>query len=315
MAKKILKTIFFIFEIVIMIIVAGLFYFSKPVEVESPQLYIPSGSIAKIITQLQRSDVPVTRLDTYMLSLLGRPQSGWIDIKTSRLSRLDFLKSLTTAKAALFKIRIIPGETTYVILRQLSHMGYDLEKLQKSYESLAPYPEGVLFAETYYLPKGIDEERLMRYLIKSGLQRHGRLAQKVYGKFDRKRWFERVVTIASIVQKEAANTEEMPIVASVIYNRLKIGMPLQMDGALNYGSYSHKKITARRIREDSSRFNTYKYKGLPPYPVCVVGIDAIKAALHPAKTDYLYFVKSKDGGHKFSRTYKNHLRNIKDVQK
>jgi UPF0755 protein len=107
----------------------------------------------------------------------------------------------------------------------------------------------------------------------------------------------------------------MPIVASVIYNRLKKGMKLQMDGALNYGRYSHTKITAKRLRSDTSRYNTYKYKGLPPYPVCNVSFDAIKAAIFPAKTSYLYFVKLRNGKHSFSRRYSSHIRKVKSVTK
>jgi len=284
-------------------------------EVQSPQLRIPSGSIGKIIAHLDAEYIPMTRLDRYALALLGHPQRGWIDIGQERMSRLDFLHALTTAKAALFCVTIIPGETTYVILRQLAKRGYDLDRLQNIYDQYAPYPEGVLFAQTYCLPKGSDEKSVMGYLIQEGLKNHERVAMKHQKSFDQEAWFKKIVTIASIIQKEAANEEEMPLVASVIYNRLKKGMPLQMDGSLNYGSHSHEKITPKRIRNDTSAFNTYKNRGLPPYPVCVVGEKAIEAALYPAKSDYLYFVRSKDGGHKFSRTYKKHLRNIKDVQK
>jgi UPF0755 protein len=121
--------------------------------------------------------------------------------------------------------------------------------------------------------------------------------------------------MASVIQKEAANKEEMPIVASVINNRLKKGMKLQMDGTLNYGPYSHHKITAKRIRQDKSRYNTYMYKGLPPLPVCNVELSAIRAAIFPAKTDYLYFMKSKNGTHDFSRYYSTHLDNIRAATK
>jgi len=102
----------------------------------------------------------------------------------------------------------------------------------------------------------------------------------------------------------------MPIVASVIYNRLKIDMPLQMDGTLNYGEYSHIKVTPKRIKNDKSRFNTYLNKGLPPYPICSVSIDAINASLNPQKTDYLYFMKNKQGVHDFTNSYREHLKNI-----
>ncbi|WP_281527107.1 endolytic transglycosylase MltG, partial [Campylobacter avium] len=115
------------------------------------------------------------------------------------------------------------------------------------------------------------------------------------------------VIIASVIQKEAANNEEMPIVASVIYNRLRIGMKLQMDGTLNYGEYSHTKITPQRIREDESSYNTYKHEGLPAEAVCNVSLNAIKAAIFPAKSDYLYFMRDKSTGqHIFTTNINDH---------
>jgi len=88
-------------------------------------------------------------------------------------------------------------------------------------------------------------------------------------------------------------------------------MKLQMDGTLNYGKYSHIRITAKRIKEDTSSYNTYKYRGLPKDPVSAVSLSAIKAAIFPVKSDYIYFVKNnKTGLHKFSKSYKSHVNNI-----
>jgi UPF0755 protein len=140
------------------------------------------------------------------------------------------------------------------------------------------------------------------------------LSKKIFGVYNEEKWF-RYVTIASIIQKESANNEEMPIVSSVIYNRLKKGMKLQMDGTLNYGKYSHIRITAKRIREDNSTYNTYIHSGIPAAPVCNVSREAIMAAIFPAKTDYLYFMKSKKGTHDFACNYSTHLRNIKRATK
>jgi UPF0755 protein len=83
-----------------------------------------------------------------------------------------------------------------------------------------------------------------------------------------------------------------------------------MDGTLNYGKYSHTKITPKMIRNNNTLYNTYKYYGLPPKPICVVSQKAIVAAIFPAKTDYLYFVKV-NGEHKFTKSYKEHLKNVK----
>jgi UPF0755 protein len=132
--------------------------------------------------------------------------------------------------------------------------------------------------------------------------------------YDPKTW-QRILTIASIIQKEAANRKEMPLVASVIYNRLKRKMRLQMDGTLNYGRYSHVRVTPRRIRDDNSTYNTYKHRGLPEAPVCNVSTAAIRAALHPAKTDYLYFFRNDWGTHDFSKNYRKHLKKVQKKRK
>ena len=119
------------------------------------------------------------------------------------------------------------------------------------------------------------------------------------------------MTIASVIQKEAANNDEMPLVASVVYNRLDKGMRLQMDGTLNYGVYSHDVVTPERIKTDMSEFNTYLTDGLPPTPICTVSINAIKAAINPAKTEFLYFVRDKKTKkHKFSKTLIEHNENV-----
>ena len=103
----------------------------------------------------------------------------------------------------------------------------------------------------------------------------------------------------------------MPIIASVIENRLNKGMKLQMDGTLSYGKYSHKPITSKRIRKDKSYYNTYIHGGIPPAPLCTVSMEAMRAALHPKKTNYLYFMLNKKGRHDFSSSYKQHVKNIK----
>ena len=315
MPIKKLKPIFVISELVLVFIVVFLFYFGRPIHLASAQMKIPPGNISSTLLYLNRHHIPVTKIDEILIRRFGYPQKGWIDLKTKSLTRLDFLYQLTTAKAPLFALKVIPGETTLWLFRMLSKKyGYSEKVLRNVYLRLAPYPEGVIFADTYLLPKGIHESDLVRYLVKQGILRHKKLAIKVYGKYDQKFWFEKIVTIASIIQKEAANKEEMPIIASVIYNRLKRKIPLQMDGTLNYGLFSHQKITPERIKKDTTPFNTYRHLGLPPYPVCIVGLDAIKAAIKPAKTNYLYFVKGANGRHKFTNSYKKHLLNIQSVK-
>ncbi|MFT5660811.1 MAG: UPF0755 protein [Sulfurimonas sp.] len=273
-------------------------------------VYIPQGSINKIISQLGHKKYNVSKLDSLILRLVGSPQSGWINVGTSYLTKGDFLYKLTHGKAALQSITLIPGETTYIFFNQLSEkLNLDRGKLQKYYEKYAKYTEGNFVPETYKIPIGITEKELMRLLLRTSHNQMQELSQKIFGLYNEKKWFQ-YVAIASVIQKESANIKEMPIVSSVIYNRIKKGMRLQMDGTLNYGKYSHLRVTPKRIREDKSVYNTYVHKGIPKIPVCNVSFDALRAAVFPAKTDYLYFMKSKNGTHDFTRYYSTHLKNI-----
>jgi len=314
MKEKKLTIAKYVFEITLIIILSLMYYLNQPIKT-AKILYIPKGSINKIITQLQRNNYDVWKLDSYILRLIGSPQNGWIDLKTNINTKADFLYKLTTSKAALQKVTLIPGETTYVFLNELAKkLNLNAVLLLKEYKQQAPLPEGVLVPETYQIPIGIDEHMVIKILLNLSLHRTKQLSYKIFGTYNEKRWFH-YVALASIIQKESANNREMPIVSSVIYNRLKKGMKLQMDGTLNYGKYSHLKVTAKRIREDMSIYNTYKHKGIPKIPVCNVSVDALKAAIFPAKTNYLYFVKSKSGTHKFACNYSTHLANIKHATK
>ncbi len=312
MIKKASQILLIIDEVFFIIIISFLLYLSYPIKT-TEIVKIPNGSVSKIILYLNRKNFDVGNADKYLIYFFGSPQFGWIDMKRTVMSKGDFLYKLTHSKAPLIKITLVPGETKEIFFKEIAK-NYDLsyEKLLLFYEKSAPYPDGVIIPESYKLPLGINEEKLIRYLINFSLKKHKEMALKYLKRYDQKEWFTKYVTIASIIQKEAADKEEMPLVSAVIYNRLKIGMKLQMDGALNYGKYSHIKVTKKRIREDSSPFNTYKYEGLPPYPVCSVSEEAVKAAVFPAKKNYLYFVKSKDNKHLFTDSYKKHLRNIKN---
>ena len=274
--------------------------------------YIPQGSISQIITYLEQKEFSLSpSFDKYMLFFIGQPQSGWIDIGETKLSRGDFLYKLANSKAAINDITLIPGETIDVFLYQISNQ-YKLsyKKLMKYYLKYSPIRDGLIVPESYHIPMGIEERHLVLYLINFAWKNHKETSMKIFGEFDKKSWYKYLV-IASIIQKEAANKEEMSLVSSVIYNRLKKGMKLQMDGTLNYGKFSHIKVTPQRIKEDKSKYNTYRNRGLPPYPVSSVSKEAIFAAIFPKKTSYLYFVKSQNGGHNFAKTYKEHIKNIK----
>ncbi len=309
MNKAILIIIKWILNIVLIISLSFIYYLAQPINTKEV-LYVPNGSINAIITHLKNKNYDVGKLDSVLLRFIGSPQSGWVEIGTTKSTKADFLYKLTRAKAALQSITLIPGETTYIFLNQLAeNLNLDREELQKEFDKQSVIKEGVFVPNTYKLPIGITEKELVRILLTHSMIEMKKLSNKIFGNYNQKRWFE-YISIASVIQKESANTQEMPLVSSVIYNRIKRGMRLQMDGTLNYGKYSHIKVTPQRIREDFTTYNTYKYSGVPKEPVCNVSIEAITAAVFPAQTNYLYFMKSKNGTHDFSCNYSTHLRNI-----
>ncbi|HKV55890.1 MAG TPA: endolytic transglycosylase MltG [Candidatus Binataceae bacterium] len=123
-----------------------------------------------------------------------------------------------------------------------------------------------------------------------------------------------VVTLASIIEKEAKVPGERPLIASVFYNRLALSMPLQSDPTAQYNYAGEPERAAIAVHQVSA-FNTYTIAGLPPGPIANPGLDSIHAALYPAHSDYLYFVARKDGTHIFSRSLQEHERAIDEVRR
>jgi UPF0755 protein len=116
-----------------------------------------------------------------------------------------------------------------------------------------------------------------------------------------------VITLASIIEGETNKNEEMPVIAGVYYNRLRIGMRLQADPTIQYVIKDWRRLTFKDL-ELESPYNTYKYKGLPPGPINNPGRSAIRGAFFPDKHKYLYFVADTTGGHRFSETFSQHSR-------
>jgi UPF0755 protein len=125
-----------------------------------------------------------------------------------------------------------------------------------------------------------------------------------------------IITVASLVEEEARTPEERSKVAAVIYNRLKKGMPLQLDSTLQYALNKYGQRILYDDREVDSPYNTYENPGLPPGPISSPGLDSIKAALQPADADYLYFVSNADRKtHTFSSSEADHLRAVNHFRK
>ncbi len=168
--------------------------------------------------------------------------------------------------------------------------------------------EGYLYPATYTIPPNMDEAGLVRAMV-------GQF-DKIYGKkfADRVRSLgvprRMVITIASIIEKEAIVPTERPLIASVFRNRLNAGMPLQSDPTAIYGVRACGGKVSKQDVMRRTPYNTYLIKGLPPGPIGNPGSSAIEAAITPAASSYFYFVAKKDGTHYFSATLEEHNRAV-----
>lgn len=165
--------------------------------------------------------------------------------------------------------------------------------------------EGYLYPATYNLSSGGGEEQLIEQMVK--------LYNKTYDFIQGNDGMTRheIVTLASIIEKEAVSADEKPLISSVFHNRLRIGMPLQSDPTAVYGVRAFSGKVSKADIQRPSPYNTYLNKGLPPGPIGNPGIDAVSAAIKPAKTEFLYFVARQDGTHQFSRNLAEHNRAVR----
>jgi UPF0755 protein len=169
--------------------------------------------------------------------------------------------------------------------------------------------QGYLFPDTYNFYRNSSLEQIVSKMLNNfDAKISDDLRQEIIRQ--NKDLYE-ILILASIVEKEAANNEEMPEIASVFYNRLEIGQMLQSDATVNYVVGEGRAQATAEDLEIDSPFNTYKYAGLPPAPICNPGLDAIRAVIYPAETDYYYFLTTQDEERKtiFSKTYEEHLQN------
>ncbi|QIB69445.1 endolytic transglycosylase MltG [Aminipila butyrica] len=171
--------------------------------------------------------------------------------------------------------------------------------------------EGFLYPETYDIYTTASEHDIIQKMLSQfdklvGEEYYARAQEMGYSMYQ-------IVTIASLIEKETLVSAERPTVASVIYNRMAINMPLQIDAAVQYALPEHKSRLTNKDLQVDSPYNTYQNTGLPPGPICSPGIDSIEAALYPASTNYYYYVLSADqnGTHKFSNTYEEFMKNKK----
>ncbi len=257
----------------------------------------------------------------FITGVSKRIQAGEYDLRSS-MTPVDVLDQLMRGKVKEYQIFIPEGFTLRRIAGRLEDAGLARQDIFISLASdrllLASLgiegtsAEGYLFPDTHTLNKSMGEEGIIRFMVRQFrravtpdmLKRARALSLTEHG----------MVTLASIIEKEGGPKDERPLVSAVFHNRLRKGMRLQSDPTVIYDIEDFGGNLRREDLERRTPYNTYQIKGLPPGPICSPGLEAIKAALHPAPVDYLYFVSKNDGSHHFSSNLKDHNRAVQKYQ-
>jgi len=178
------------------------------------------------------------------------------------------------------------------------------ERLRRTLDISGPNLEGYLFPDTYQFVRGLSAEEML-----------GRMVQRLRSKLSsemvaraRARGLDvhQLLTLASIIEREAVDPEEQRLISAVFWNRLRRDMPLQADPTVQYAAAKERRALTRADLATDHPYNTYTRRGLPPGPIASPGLGAIQAALDPAPVDYLYFVARDDRRHTFSTTVTEH---------
>lgn len=181
------------------------------------------------------------------------------------------------------------------------------------YDIPASSLEGYLFPATYEFYRPTSAQDMIGRMLNEGVRR--RTQEMMERSIDLGMTYHSILTLASIIEKETSRADERAIVSSLYQNRLRIGMPLQSDPTVIYGVADFNGNLTREHLNTDTPYNTYIHPGLPPTPVCNPGEEAIKAALYPDKTEYLFMVAKGDGSHVFSKQYSDHVNAVNQYQR
>jgi len=300
---------------------------SEPVEPGSEEFIsvtIPSGAgtgrIAEILMENGLiSNTTVFKLKSKSKDYDGKYQAGHYSISPG-MTMDEIMELLLSGKADTVRFTIPEGYDIKRVAEKLSAEGLiDVDEFMNEvengvfdYDFLADAPagperlEGFLFPDTYEIFATADEHDIidkMLYQFSKVFTEEYEDRAKELGMSVRE-----LITLASIIEREAQISEDRPVIASVFYNRLEIGMPLQSCATVQYILGEQKPVLSIEDTRIESPYNTYLIKGLPPGPIASPGADSIRAALYPAETKYLFFLAKGDGSHAFSETYEQFLR-------
>jgi UPF0755 protein len=322
--------LFGIIIIFLLIITLALFlvYYFGDYEVEETIININEGASAHQIANLLHADniirsrflfnlyVRINDIDKH-LSYGKYIFKGNVNLK--KISGI-----LTSAQIYLRPITIPEGLSLKKTCRLLSNANFGSYKEFISLcqdpqfaSNLVGFPvrslEGFLFPETYRISEEASEEYIIKIMVREFFRQTADLDYSL-GSLDN----YSTLILASIVEREARFHSEMPIIAGVYLNRLEDKHKLQADPTVAYildeSGKNRSKIYYKDLRIDSP-YNTYKYTGLPPGPICSPGIEAIRSVIDPQRTAYYFFFASSGGRHEFSRTYQEHLRKQNEMKR
>lgn len=237
----------------------------------------------------------------------------------------DFISVLTEGKVSEAKVTFPEGYTVDDIANKLEESGVCTK--EEFIEAVKEYPlpafikpdkerkyelEGFLFPDTYTFPKGTTPTQVVEMMLNRFKQVMSEI-QSELGITIPDDQYEKYVTIASMIEKEARDDSERPEIASVINNRTEKGMPLQIDATVLYALGEHKDTVLYKDLKVDSPYNTYKIKGLPVGPICNPGKPSLLAAIRPAKTDYIYYLLNPSNNkHYFTNSYEDFLAKKKE---
>jgi UPF0755 protein len=204
-------------------------------------------------------------------------------------------------------------------IKSLGKVGSDADTFRNEFLSLTKDKEGYLFPDSYIFAKEVKAATVVNKMLATFDKRvdsdiKAEIAKSGYT-------LEEVITMASLVERETKTDEERPIVAGILYKRIAMGWPLQVDASVQYlvASSNCKSspetciwwpVTTINDRKIKSSFNTYTNKGLPPSPICNPGLSSIKAAVYPTPSDFWFYLHGSDGQIHYAKTIEEHNANI-----
>jgi len=234
-------------------------------------------------------------------------QAGHYYLKNKSWKEIFF--SVSSGDVITYKFKIPSGKNLYEIKKIISESNFhnDCNNFDCLDDQLN-YIEGTLKPDTYFYKHSSSLAKILKKSQNDFLQLASNLWVKKNPQLPIKNLSDAII-LASIVEKEAGNENEKPIIAGVFLHRISIGMKLQADPTIIYGLLPNFNgdITKANLRDKNNPYNTYQIPGLPPTPISTISKSSLEAVILGMKNDYLYFVAKGDGTHKFSKTYKEHL--------